>query len=173
MAQPKLYLESSVISVLVARHSRDPIMADMQELTNYWWNTRRRDYDLFVSKYVIEEISNGDPEVATSRVRIAAEAGLLDVSKTTRRFARKLCRVLSLPRRAKIDAFRLAIAIEGGMDFLLTWNCAHIANPVHQPRIREMAKRKRLKMPVICSPRDFLGDTDDGTRSNSGDSRDS
>jgi hypothetical protein len=157
---PKLYLESTIISVLTARSSGDPTMATMQEWTKRWWNERRHDFQLFASKFVLDEIALGDPEIAQQRLSIASKLPILQSTKTMRRFARKLFRALALPNSARLDAFHLAIAIEGGMDYLLTWNCAHIDNPYHQPTIQKLALQRGYSAPVICSPRDFLeGDT--------------
>jgi hypothetical protein len=112
----KLYVESTIISVLTSRPSRDILMAAMQEWTNQWWNQRRQDFDLFVSPFVLNEISLGDSSIAEQRLAIARALSVLRNTKTVRRFARKLYRALSLPQSARLDAFHLAIAIEGGMD---------------------------------------------------------
>ena len=160
MAKPKLYLESTVISVYTSRPSRDPLVAAMQKWTHLWWDTRRDSFELFISKSVIDEIVEGDPVQAAKRLAIAKEIAVLPDTKTSRRFARKLVRSLSLPHKSRADAFHIAIAIENSMSYLLTWNCVHIANPVYVSRIRAMATQRGFELPVICSPRDFLGVSD-------------
>jgi len=161
----KVYLESTVISVLAARPSGEPTIAAMQEWTHRWWNEKRTEFDLFVSDYVLDEISRGDREQSAKRRELISEISFLASTKTARRLARKLARVISLPASARTDAFHIAIAIEGGIDFLLTWNCAHIANPFNQRIIRKMAKARMRNAPLICSPREFLDGAVDATRS--------
>ena len=162
MAKPKLYVESTIFSMLTARPSRVATSFALQTWTHRWWDEKRHDYELFISRYVLDEIADGDPEVAARRIELASQCHVIVDTKTSRRFARKLYKALRIPRDARVDAFHVTIAIEGGMDFLLTWNCAHIANPFHQRTIEEMALQRGFAPPIICSPLHyFMGDYDD------------
>ncbi|MEI7685759.1 MAG: type II toxin-antitoxin system VapC family toxin [Planctomycetota bacterium] len=159
--RPKVYLDSSVPSYLTARPNRDVFISAMRQWTQDWWENLRHKYDLYISDFVLLEIRRGDAAAALLRSNVLKDIAILEDTKTARRFARKLVRRLALPRAAVMDAYHIAIAIEGGMDILLTWNCTHIANPRHQPAIRELAQRRGFDVPVICTPRELLdGETD-------------
>ncbi len=60
-----------------------------------------------------------------------------------------------MPRKAAIDAVHVAIAAVNGMDFLLTWNCAHIANAVMRPRIESVCRSVGFEPPTICTPEEL------------------
>ncbi len=66
--KPKLYLETSVLSYLTARPSRDLIVAANQQITQDWWQSRRAGFDLYVSQLVVQEVSAGDATAAQQRL---------------------------------------------------------------------------------------------------------
>jgi len=68
---------------------------------------------------------------------------------------------LSLPSRALVDAAHIAICIVHGMDYLLTWNCTHIANATFQPIILNVCDDFGFSPPVICTPDQLMGDDND------------
>src|SRR5215213_1608816 len=125
--KPKVYVESSVISYLTSRPSRDLITAANQEMTQVWWNEHRYDFDLYVSQLVLLEVGAGDPEAAQSRIALARRAAQkLDLTRECSLLGRKLLREAGLPEKANRDTLHVAIAAVHEMDFLLTWNCRHI-----------------------------------------------
>jgi hypothetical protein len=67
-----------------------------------------------------------------------------------------LVRDLSLPERAATDAAHIAMAVVNGIDYLLTWNCTHIANAVFRPKIEAVCRSFKYKMPVICTPEELM-----------------
>ena len=78
---PRVYLETSVVSYLVGRLSRDVIVLGNQELTREWWASRRGEYSLFISEVVVGEASIGDTELARQRLALAKELPLLAVTE--------------------------------------------------------------------------------------------
>ena len=126
---PKLYLETSVISYLTARPSRDLILAAHQQITRDWWDFKRKNFQIFVSQLVIQEAGAGDSEAAQKRLQALENIPLLDLTQEVLALAKALLDDGILPTRAKEDALHLAAAAVHKMDFLLTWNCRHIANP--------------------------------------------
>jgi hypothetical protein len=62
-----------------------------------------------------------------------------------------------LPRKAGDDALHIAVATVHGMDYLLTWNCKHIANPAIQKSIASVSRQRGYELPTICTPYEFLG----------------
>lgn len=118
--KPRIYLETSVVSYLVGRLSRDVVVLGNQELTREWWVHRRRDSDLYISELVLGEISVGDPELARQRLDVAAGLELLGVTEEAERLAPLLLRAAGLAPNAETDALHMAIAAVHGMDYLLS-----------------------------------------------------
>ena len=121
--KPKVYLETTIPSYLTARPSRDLVTAAHQQITREWWDTRRHDFDLFVSQMVIDEASAGDPEATTRRLDVLASLPLLDPQAEGTALAQMLIDHIPLPARVAADALHIAAAVVNGMDYLLTWNC--------------------------------------------------
>ena len=154
--KPKVYLETTIPSYLMARPSRDLITAAHQEITREWWETRRHDFDLFISQMVIDEASAGDQEAAARRLEILAALPLLDPGDEAAGLAQALIEHVPLPESAAADALHIAIAVVNGMDFLLTWNYTHIANAALRSRIEAVCHRQGFEAPIICTPEELL-----------------
>ncbi|OGV67095.1 MAG: hypothetical protein A2498_01785 [Lentisphaerae bacterium RIFOXYC12_FULL_60_16] len=152
----KVYIETSVISYLCARPSRDLIVAANQEVTREWWERERGRYDCYVSALVIEEASSGDTKAATIRRTVIAELREVAVDTASREVARELLARTGFPPRVTDDLAHIATAAIYGMDYLLTWNCAHIANPHWQPKVVAALRDLGYECPVICTPQALL-----------------
>ena len=153
--KPKVYLETIVVSYLSAWSSRDLIMAANQETTREWWQTRKDEFSLFVSQTVIEEASAGDKDAANRRLEILQPFPRLDITEEVKTLAKALVAQVPLPSRAQTDALHIAVAAVNGMDYLLTWNCAHIANATLRSQIEAIC-RAGFEPPVICTPQELL-----------------
>ena len=125
---PRVYVETSVISYLAARPSRDLITAARQQLTHEWWRRRRPHFEIYVSKLVLDEANAGDPEAAARRAEFVAGLPLLDITSAAVVFARRLLETVGMPPQATADALHIATAACHGIEYLMTWNSAHIAN---------------------------------------------
>ena len=154
-ARPKVYVETSVVSYLTAWRSRDIVIAGNQETTREWWD-RRGDFQLFISQFVVEEASAGAPEAASRRLDALTGLPLIDIGAEVEAIAGGLRPRASLPAKARLDALHIAVATLGGMDYLLTWNCTHIANPAFRPRIEAVLRSFGYEPPVICTPLELL-----------------
>jgi len=152
MPQPSLYLETTIPSYLTARPSRDVLVLARQELTREWWERERDTYRVVVSTVVVEEIGRGDPAAAERRLQLVAEAEVLDTGPEVEDLAPKIREELSIPEEAKLDAFHLAFTMWHELDYLLTWNCRHIANAKRLRLLARFAAREGLWLPVICTP---------------------
>ena len=151
-----VYIETSIISYLCSRPSRDLIVAANQEITREWWNERRADYDCYISELVMEEISAGDVEAAAKRLRIADGMPLLAANDIVRNLEGEIMRGLGLPKIIAADVAHIAITAVHGMDYLLTLNCAHIANPHWLHKLRDIIEGHGFGMPEICTPQEIL-----------------
>ena len=156
-----VYIETSIVSYLAARPSRDLITAAHQQLTALWWDRRRQEFDLYVSQLVLDEAAAGDLDAAQRRGAILETLPLLDITDEVTSLAAALVRGVPLPPRAGADALHIAVAACHGMDFLLTWNCAHIANAELRPWSSVSAASAAMSL-LFSAPRRAHGRTDDG-----------
>ncbi|WP_207787781.1 type II toxin-antitoxin system VapC family toxin [Candidatus Thiosymbion oneisti] len=131
------------------------ILVAHQELTKEWWENRNR-FDLFISEVVLNEISLGDPEAAKRRIDVITGIPFLELTEGAKEFAYKLIRLNLVPEKALADALHIVIAATTGMDYLLTWNCKHIANAVTRPKIENLCRDMEITPPVICIPEELL-----------------
>jgi hypothetical protein len=154
--KPKAYLETTVVSYLTARPSRDLITAAHQQITQQWWETRRASFYLFVSPPVIQEAQAGDREAAARRIAALQDIPLLTLSEEATGLAQALIAPGPLPANAVIDALHIAIAAVNGMHYLLTWNCTHIANAAIRSDIEDVCRARGYEPPVICTPEELL-----------------
>lgn len=156
----KIYVETSVISYLTARPSRNVIDAGHQQSTYRFWDGRDQ-FDLAISDLVILECSGGDKAAADARMAALGGLPLLEISAPCVALANGLVSTGIVPRKASEDALHIAIATIHFMDYLLTWNCRHIANPEIQANISDYLRQRGLFLPFICTPDELIGDTDE------------
>lgn len=154
--KPRVYLETSVVSYLVGRLSRDVVVLGNQELTREWWASRRVEYELFISEIVVGEAAIGDPDLARQRLEIADNLTLLAVTEEAERLAPLLLRAAGLAPNAETDALHMALAAVHGMDYLLSWNCSHIANATIRRAIEKQCRASGYEPPVICTPQELI-----------------
>ena len=154
--KPKLYLETTIPSFLTARPSRDFVIAGQQQVTRDWWNDRRPRYELYVSALVLDEVSQGDSAMAEARAEVLKEYSVLAYTAEAEQLTRALLASRLIPAKAAADAAHIAVASAHGMDFLLTWNCRHIANATIVEKLRAVCIREGYAAPVICTPHELM-----------------
>ena len=153
---PRVYVETSVISHLASRPSRDLVVAGHQQITHEWWQQRRRAFQLVASQLVVQEAAAGDPALAKARLGILAELELLEATDEARELARSLSERGPIPSEAAEDALHIAIAVANGVDYLLTWNCKHIANAAMRSAIEDRCRSQGYEPAVLCTPEELL-----------------
>jgi len=154
----RLYLETTIPSYLTSRPSRDLIVAGHQQLTREWWERRRGAFQLYLSQLVIDEVSAGDPAAARERLKILRELPLLEITPEVTELASGILASGKIPRKAAADAAHIAIAAVHGMDFLVTWNCVHIANATNARALALICRDHGFDCPVICTPQELMGE---------------
>ena len=159
--QPDVYIETSVISYLAARPSRDVLAAARQQITLEWWHKRRHGFDVYVSELVRLEARAGDETAAANRSDCMAGIPELPVTEEARGLARALLQEGVLPENAVADALHIATAAVHGVRYLVTWNCAHIANAEIKPLVRSVCAVHGYSSPEICTPEELMGETRD------------
>ena len=155
--KPSVYIETSLVSYLTARPSRDLLVAAHQQLTVAWWDEQRTRYELFTSQVVLAEVRAGDPDAAQRRLAVLERLPLLDVADTAIALAARLVTAQALPAQAAQDALHLAIACVHGMEYLLPWNCTHLANARLRSRIEQVCRDAGYVPPITCTPEELEG----------------
>ncbi len=155
-----VYVETTIISYLAARPSRSLIVAARQHLTQTWWDVRRPQFDTYVSQLVVAEARAGNPEAAERRAALLAGLPVLDIVPEVAALASLLVERVPLPSRAAPDATHIAVAAYHGIEFLVTWNVAHLANAELRQRVERVCRDAGYSPPVICTPDELMGDVD-------------
>lgn len=154
--KPKVYIETSIPSYLTARVSNDIRVVANQNTTIEWWETRRFGFELYISEFVIAEASLGDPRAAEERLNAIADLSELSTTHEAKMLATALISEGPIPTKAEVDAFHIAVATVNGIEYILTWNCTHIANAVMRPTIERICRQKGFEPPIICTPQELM-----------------
>jgi hypothetical protein len=157
---PKVYIETTIINYLTAWRSPQLVMAANQETTRNWWDDERQNFDLFISEAVVQEASAGDADAAKRRLEVLAEIPELPITDEARFLARQLIEHTPLPEKASVDALHVVTETVNGMDYLLTWNCRHIANATLRNAMADVCREAGYEMPIICTPLELIQEHD-------------
>lgn len=152
-----IYLETSVISYLTADISSDLIIAGHQKVTHEWWENRRLKFNLYISQLVIQEASYGDKVAAKRRFEVLNNIPLLELKDEAVSLARMFIKKGPIPSKSVEDALHISIATVHGMDYLLSWNCKHIANAEIRRGIVKITDQRGYECPIICTPEELMG----------------
>jgi len=153
-----VYIESSVISYLTSRPSRDVVTSARQKITIEWWKSYRDCYELFISELVIEEISSGNAVAANSRLAVVENIAVLVATESARNLAKTLIGEKAIPPTNVEDAMHISIAAVQGIEFLLTWNFKHINNANTRQKLDKVIKAVGYTCPILCSPEELIND---------------
>ena len=153
-----LYLDTSIIGYLTIRPSTNLITASNSVITQNWWDTRRENFTLYISEVVLEELARGDQEIATKRLELISELPLLAINEAVEELAQQFLIKSNLPPKASDDALHIALATVYKVDYLLTWNCKHIANAQIQKKLSQISIQSGYELPTICTPYELMGD---------------
>ncbi|ACC82952.1 type II toxin-antitoxin system VapC family toxin [Nostoc punctiforme] len=153
-----VYIETSIVGYLTARPSNNLILMANLEATREWWDTRRYQFMLYISQVVLDEVARGDTEIATKRLEIVRDFPLLEVSEAVQNLAAQFLAKSSLPPKAADDALHIAVATVYGLDYLLTWNCKHIANAQIQKKLAQISLDAGYELPTLCTPYELMGE---------------
>jgi hypothetical protein len=152
----RVYMETTIVSYLTARPSRDVVIAGHQQSTHEWWNGPRHGYELCASQLVFQESSAGDPEAARERLEVLKDMTALETTEDALTLSKNLVGAGAVPAKAANDALHIAVAAVNRVPYLLTWNCRHLANAVMRSKIEEVCESMGFKAPIICTPEELL-----------------
>jgi len=153
---PTVYVETTIPSYLAAHPSRDLIIAAHQQITHEWWRVARSRFDLYISEAVLEEIRAGEPDAIVRRLQIVEGLPVLQLNDDVRTLVHEYDRRLGLVGRARADLPHFAFAVAYETDYLLTWNCSHIANGEIIRRLLEANAELNRFTPLIVTPEEIL-----------------
>jgi hypothetical protein len=154
----KVYIETTIPSYLVGRRSRDLLVAAHQGITRDWWDSRRNQFDLYVSEFVLREARDGDAELAAQRLELLVGLPILPISSEILALAENLVADVPIARKAAVDAAHIAFATVYGCEYLLTWNCRHIANAELYRAVRRVVEQFGYEAPILCTPEELMGE---------------
>lgn len=156
LPRPKAYLETTVVSYLTAHPSRDVVIAGHQQVTRNWWATAAERFERVASQLVVDEANAGDPSAASRRVAVLESVQLLEATDEALALAQELVRAAAIPATSPEDAAHIAIAVVNGVEYLVTWNCRHIANATLRARIEQACRDRGYEPAVICTPDELM-----------------
>ena len=151
-----VYIESSVVSYYANEINSDLKVAAEQRITREWWDNVLPRLDPYVSSFVIGEIELGRPKMAKIRFEAIKGFSVLPITDAINELASVYIQKLALPKAGEIDAFHIASAVAHEIDFLVSWNCKHIANAFKFPLIRKINTSMGYRVPTICTPRELM-----------------
>jgi hypothetical protein len=154
-----VYIETTIVSYLVAKPSRDVVVAGQQQATRDWWERRRSVFYCVTSPEMAAEAARGDAEQVRCRLAVIAELTMLPLSPDAEELAARFLQTGALPEKARSDAIHLAVATNSQADYLLTWNCRHLANGQILRRLEAEAAREGWRLPTVCTPFELMGDS--------------
>jgi len=153
-----VYIETSIIGYLSARSSNNLILMANVEATRQWWDNLRSQFTLYISQVVLDEVAQGDSAIAAQRLEILRDFPLLEVDQAVQNLAAQFLSQSNLPPKAADDALHIAAATVYGLDYLLTWNCKHIANAQIQKKLVQISLNAGYELPTICTPYELMGE---------------
>ncbi|HBE21524.1 MAG TPA: hypothetical protein DEG17_06945 [Cyanobacteria bacterium UBA11149] len=152
-----IYIETSILGHLRARPTDNLIVAANIKITQDWWNDCSNLFTLYASEVVEDEAAKGDPTMASQRLNLLQSLRLLEITEEALELARAFLDQSNLPPKASNDALHMALATVYGLDYLLTWNCKHMANAQIQRKLSQISSDLGYVLPVICTPYELIG----------------
>lgn len=133
-------------------------MAAHQEITREWWESRRADLictclNSSFRRYALE-MPNSPISVWNSLRTSPYWPSVTRILK----LAEDLITEGPIPRKAAGDAAHIAIATVYGCEYLLTWNCRHIANAELRRAIRRVVEGYGYEVSSLCTPEELMGE---------------
>jgi predicted nucleic acid-binding protein len=160
MRNPTVYIETSIPS-FYHEMRQEPAMQARREWTRQWWSRAHGSYELFTSEAVLDELGRGEYPTKPDCLSLVQSLPVLPIDAATADIVAAYLRHRLMPRDPAGDALHLALASQHKCDFLLTWNCMHLANANKFGHIRRVNTMLGLFVPTLTTPLELLGGTDE------------
>jgi predicted nucleic acid-binding protein len=151
--KPSVYVDTTIPSYYVDER---PALRLHIERTRQWWESEREQYDVYVSDFVMLELEEGDYPRKSDALRLVRTLPRLAPDSRIGPIVEAYLAHRLMPRRDVRDALHLAFASHYKLDFLLTWNCNHLANARKQHHIRAVNTMLGLATPLIVTPLELV-----------------
>ena len=155
---PVVYLETTVVSYLTAKPSRDVVIAGHQQSTREWWEDRKQKFRVVASQLVLQEAGKGDMQAVQRRLDILKEVELLEITPDAAALARTSIGNGVFPETSFEDALHVAVAVVNGCKYLVTWNYRHLVGAGVRARIEAFCRDEGYEPTIICTPEELLED---------------
>lgn len=159
MAKPRVYVETTIPSFHCEERTAPNIVA-RRDWTRQWWSDAPENYELVTSAAVLNELAVGLSERSAARIALIRELPLVPVESAILEIVQTYLDHKLMPRDPAGDALHLALASFNKCDFLVTWNCRHLANANKFGHIRRINTMLGLFVPAIVTPLELLGEKD-------------
>lgn len=153
--RPVVYIETTIPSFYYETRS-EPEMVARRNWTREWWDEQRKHYQLVTSLAVIEELERGDYPNKEQVTSLLDDVPIVEISSEIIDIVDTYVKRKLMPADTKGDALHLALASFHGCDFLLTWNCKHLANANKFTHIRRLNALLGLFVPALITPFELL-----------------
>ena len=156
--KPRVYIESTVISYLVARPSDNPILASRQEASRQLWEDYADRFEFVISQLVQDEIQRGDVTASQQRLEVVSRLTVLEILPEVDMLVQKLLETGAVPRNSEPDAQHIAIATVQSVEYLVSWNHKHIVNEYKLDHINSVCRNAGFQPTIICTPTQLMED---------------
>ena len=150
--KPKVYIETTVVSYLAARLSRNATIAARQQATRQFWHEHADRFDFITSDAVLDEIEEGDKTLAQRRIHLLRPLTVFETTPTASQLTQALLDSGAVPQSSQTDAKHIAIAAVYNIEYLATWNYKHIVNVHKRQHIEQVCRNNGFRPAIICTP---------------------
>ena len=157
--KPRVYIESTVVSYLVARPSSSPILAARQKASQQLWENYADRFEFVISDIVSNEVQLGDANAAQRRLEVISSLTVLEVLPEVDVLAQKPLDTGAIPQNSEPDAQHIAIATVHNVEYLVSWNHKHIVNEHKREHINQVCQEAGFQSITICTPIELMEDT--------------
>ena len=154
--KPRVYVETTVVSYLVARPSRNAIVESRQRATQQLWEEYSDHFEFVISDIVLTEASRGDAIVVQRRFEELARLPVLDTTPEAMLLVDNLINAGAVPLHSRTDAQHIAIAAFNSIEYLISWNYKHIVNETKRNLINEVCQAAGFKPTNLCTPTELM-----------------
>ena len=160
MIKPRVYIETTIPSFYYDERT-DPEIVARRSWTRQWWDRFGHEYERVTSEAVTKELAKGPPERLPSWLSLLAGLPLLPMDPAVVDISSTYCAHRLMPDDPSGNALHVAFASYYKCDFLVTWNCVHMANARKFTHLRRVSNMLGLFVPSIVTPLELLGGRED------------
>ena len=157
--KPRVYIESTVVSYLAARLSKNPVLVARQRASRQLWENYADRFEFVISDIVSNEVRLGDANAAQRRLEVISSLRVLEILPEVDVLGQKLLGTGAVPRNSEPDAQHIAIATVHGVEYLVSWNHKHIVNENKREHINQVCQAAGFQPTTLCTPIELMEDT--------------